>query len=79
MRDAKRYDSRLEGKQLSTCMLRSRTLGGCAESATLRRLTRAFADISESIRERSRIATGTSFLFCGRDPGPPVQQPDPDR
>src|SRR5438874_13562145 len=27
MRDAKRYDSRLEGKQLSTCMLRSRTLG----------------------------------------------------
>jgi hypothetical protein len=41
---------------------------GRAEIEALRRLTGAFADISESIRERSRIATGTSFLFCGGDP-----------
>jgi hypothetical protein len=43
---------------------------GCAEIETSRRLMSAFADISESIRERSRIAAGTSFLFCGRKPMP---------
>src|SRR5260221_13511164 len=48
----------------------SRAFGECGEIEPFRRLTGALADISESIRERSRIATGTSFPFCGREPAP---------
>src|SRR5262249_61895308 len=40
------------------------------ESWLARRLFGAFGAIPESIRERSRIATVTSFLFCGRKPMP---------